>query len=81
MINNDGIKITMIRPPFNTHSLSMSQRLLVLTNTKPINVGSCKFQAKAIAPGFGNVAPPGFYMLFVVHKNIPSEGIWVQLLD
>lgn len=81
LINNDGIKITMIRPPFNTHFLSMSQRLLVLTNTKPKNVGLDNFQVEAIAPGFSNIAPPGFYMLFVVHKNIPSEGIWVQLLD
>lgn len=26
-----------------------------------------------------NVAPPGFYLLFVVHAGVPSHGVWVQL--
>ena len=80
----DSIKVTMIRPPFVTHSVSMSQRLLVLTSTTPITLaranGPFYHQVEVRMPRSPKVAPPGFYMLFVVHKNIPSEGIWVQLV-
>ncbi|XP_074279360.1 aldehyde oxidase GLOX-like [Silene latifolia] len=80
-IKLDTIKITMIRPAFNTHSFSMSQRLLVLTRTKIITpVGPGQFQVNVTTPGSRNLAPPGFYMLFVVHRDVPSPGVWVRLL-
>ncbi|KMT20518.1 hypothetical protein BVRB_1g005020 [Beta vulgaris subsp. vulgaris] len=78
--NLDLIKVTMLRPPFNTHSFSMSQRLLVLTNTKPVKLtGTGQFQVNIMIPGSANIAPPGFYIFFVVHQNVPSKGVWVQL--
>ncbi|XP_021759647.1 aldehyde oxidase GLOX-like [Chenopodium quinoa] len=80
LVNQDSIKITMLRPPFNTHSFSMSQRLLVLTNVKPVKqTGSGQFKIEVITPGSANIAPPGYYMLFVVHQNVPSKGIWLQI--
>jgi hypothetical protein len=31
-------------------------------------------------PPNGNLAPPGYYLLFVVdHDRIPSEGRWIRL--
>ncbi|XP_074274968.1 aldehyde oxidase GLOX-like [Silene latifolia] len=79
--NLGSIKITMVRPAFNTHSFSMSQRLLVLTQTKPIvRMGHGSFQVEVSTPGSANHAPPGFYMLFAVHQDIPSVGVWVQIL-
>ncbi|KMT20517.1 hypothetical protein BVRB_1g005010 [Beta vulgaris subsp. vulgaris] len=80
LINLASVKVTMLRAPFNTHSFSMSQRLLVLTNRKLVSpTGQGRFQVRVRLPGSANIAPPGFYMLFVVHRNIPSKGIWVQL--
>ncbi|XP_021743512.1 aldehyde oxidase GLOX-like [Chenopodium quinoa] len=81
LIDLDSIRVTMISPPFNTHSFSMSQRLLVLTNATPAKpMDSGRFQVNVRTPGSINIAPPGFYMLFVVHQNVPSVGIWVQLM-
>ncbi|XP_057533865.1 aldehyde oxidase GLOX-like [Amaranthus tricolor] len=80
-VDLNTIKVTMLRPPFNTHSFSMSQRLLVLTNIKPVktSVVSGQFDVQVRIPGSANIAPPGFYIIFVVHQSVPSEGIWVQL--
>ncbi|KAK9667930.1 hypothetical protein RND81_13G021400 [Saponaria officinalis] len=81
MFNTSLVKITMIRPAFCTHSFSMNQRMLVLTNKMGvIPVGPTRYQVNVLAPGSANIAPPGFYMLFVVHQDIPSEGVWVQML-
>ncbi|KNA09736.1 hypothetical protein SOVF_150850 [Spinacia oleracea] len=81
LIDPFSITVTMLRPPFNTHSFSMTQRLLVLTNTTPVMLtDSDQFQVNVMAPGSTNIAPPGFYMLFVVHHNVPSTGIWVHLM-
>ncbi|KAK9743452.1 hypothetical protein RND81_03G240300 [Saponaria officinalis] len=80
LVNPGSIKVTMVRPPFNTHSFSMSQRLLVLTNksiVKPVSQG--QFELEVMTPGSENVAPPGYYMLYVVHQNVPSKAIWVKL--
>ncbi|KAL2926800.1 Aldehyde oxidase GLOX1 [Bienertia sinuspersici] len=79
-INQDSIKVTMLRPPFNTHSFSMSQRLLVLTIMKRVQqTGPGQYQISVMTPGSANIAPPGFYLLFVVHRSVPSIGIWAQL--
>ena len=79
-INPALIKVTMVRPPFTTHSYSMSHRLLVLTNADPIvPLGKGLYQANVIMPKSANIAPFGFYMLFVVHQDVPSKGIWVHI--
>ncbi|KAL9234718.1 hypothetical protein vseg_009556 [Gypsophila vaccaria] len=81
LLNPGSIKVTMVRPPFNTHSFSMSQRLLVLTNNnivKAVSLGH--FELQVLTPGSANVAPPGYYMLYVVHQNVPSIAIWIKLV-
>jgi hypothetical protein len=32
-----------------------------------------------VAPPKRGVAPPGYYMLFVLHQGVPSVARWVQL--
>ncbi|XP_023767157.1 aldehyde oxidase GLOX [Lactuca sativa] len=72
------VSVTMVAPPFNTHSFSMSQRLLILdTGNTTVAVGESHYEVSVITPGSVNVAPPGNYILFVVYQGIPSEGIWV----
>nr|XP_043618284.1 aldehyde oxidase GLOX-like [Erigeron canadensis] len=74
------ISVTMLAPPFNTHSFSMHQRLLVLdTGDSTKAVGKNSYTVDAMAPPSGNVAPPGNYLVHVVHKEIPSQGIWVKI--
>ncbi|KAL7600827.1 aldehyde oxidase GLOX1 [Lactuca sativa] len=74
------VLVTMVAPSFNTHSFSMNQRLLVLGggNTTKI-IGTSYYEVVVTAPPTGNVSPVGYYLLFVVHQGIPSEGIWVHL--
>lgn len=77
----DNLQIVLYSPPFTTHAFSMNQRLLVL---QPINVTAEAnvaglFIVNVGAPPNPIVAPPGYYLLFVVNAHIPSKGSWVQL--
>lgn len=75
------VKVTMVAPSFNTHSFSMNQRLLILDGSNTtVAVGNYHYEVHVVAPSSGNIAPAGNYMLFVVHQEIPSEGIWVRIL-
>ncbi|XVF73866.1 hypothetical protein PTKIN_Ptkin13bG0015800 [Pterospermum kingtungense] len=73
------VSVTMVAPAFNTHSFSMNQRLLVLGNDKLTALGKSTYNIDVVTPPSGNLAPTGFYLLFVVHQGIPSQGIWVKL--
>ncbi|KAK7290521.1 hypothetical protein RIF29_04999 [Crotalaria pallida] len=78
-LTQDSLHVTMLSPPFNTHSFSMDQRLLVLTNRKINVTGKSTYEFNVRAPGSPILAPPGYYILFVVHQEIPSEGIWIRI--
>ncbi|KAK1433635.1 hypothetical protein QVD17_10549 [Tagetes erecta] len=74
------VYVTMLAPSFNTHSFSMNQRLLVLDSGNSTKwVGQSYYTVDVTAPPSGNIAPAGYYLLFVVHKEIPSPGIWVRI--
>ncbi|KAK9946978.1 hypothetical protein M0R45_012415 [Rubus argutus] len=75
----NSVSVTMVAPSFNTHSFSMNQRLLVLASENVIAVGSSKFEVQVTTPSSGNLAPSGYYLVYVVHQQIPSEGIWVKI--
>ncbi|KAH6795198.1 glyoxal oxidase-related protein [Perilla frutescens var. hirtella] len=78
-VDGDSVIVTMVAPSFATHSFSMNQRLLVLGGGNVTEVGTNSYQIRVVTPGSGQIAPPGYYLLFVVHQNIPSEGIWIQI--
>jgi hypothetical protein len=78
-LDQNSVRVTVLAPPFNTHSFSMNQRLLVLEPTKVANVAGTTYEIDVTMPGSPILAPPGFYILFVVHKDIPSEGVWIQI--
>lgn len=78
-IDRTKILVTILSPSFNTHSFSMNQRLLVITGKKYRLRGNLKYEIEVTIPASGNVAPSGYYILYLVHKEIPSEGIWVQI--
>ncbi|KAK1427268.1 hypothetical protein QVD17_15951 [Tagetes erecta] len=79
-VDPKSVYVTMVAPSFNTHSFSMNQRLLILeggNTTKPI--GQARYEVMVTTPPSCNVAPANYYLLFVVHREIPSEGIWVKI--
>ncbi|KAJ9536460.1 hypothetical protein OSB04_un000368 [Centaurea solstitialis] len=74
------VSVTMVAPSFNTHSFSMNQRLLVLESSNVSKVvGGLKYEVEVTAPASGKIAPAGYYLVFVVHENIPSEGVWIHV--
>lgn len=78
-VNVNLITVTMVAPSFNTHSFSMNQRLLVLGHGIVKGIGNSTYELGAITPNSGNQAPSGYYLLHVVHQDIPSEGIWIHI--
>jgi len=67
-------RVDLIRAGAVTHSFDMDQRLIELEFTR----GSGVLQAKA--PATANLAPPGWYLLFIIDENgVPSNAHWVQL--
>ncbi|KAL3634247.1 hypothetical protein CASFOL_021301 [Castilleja foliolosa] len=79
-VNASTIVVTMVAPSFTTHSFSMNQRLLILRGGNvTATIGNNTYQIRVETPGSGNLAPPGYYLLFVVHQDVPSEGIWVLI--
>nr|GLL18138.1 aldehyde oxidase GLOX-like [Ipomoea trifida] len=78
-VDLNSVKVTMVSPAFSTHSFSMNQRLLVLNIVKVKAAGEELYGIDVVAPDSGNLAPSGYYLLFVVHREIPSKGIWVHI--
>ncbi|KAL0315661.1 UNVERIFIED_CONTAM: putative aldehyde oxidase Art an 7 [Sesamum radiatum] len=73
-VEQSNIKVTMYSPPFTTHGYSMNQRLLIL-KVKEVAKGL----VSVVAPPSAALAPPGYYLLFVVHSGVPSHGMWVHI--
>ncbi|KAG6408862.1 hypothetical protein SASPL_131887 [Salvia splendens] len=80
------VVFTAYASPFNTHSLSMDQRLLVLraekvtVETAKGAVGKRLLSAVVEAPPSAMVAPAGYYMISVIYNGIPSESQWVRFM-
>ncbi|KAL4187684.1 hypothetical protein AMTRI_Chr09g20270 [Amborella trichopoda] len=79
MVGAEGITVTMVAPSFTTHSFSMNQRLLVLQNTMLTVLSPNVYQANTVAPQSPLLAPPGYYLIFVVHQGVPSSAIWSRI--
>ena len=66
--------MVLIRPGAPTHAFDMEQRLVVMSFTK----GSGTLTVTA--PPNGNVAPPGYYMVFLVNSSgVPSVAKFTKL--
>jgi hypothetical protein len=66
--------VVLIRAGAPTHSFDMEQRLVGLQ----FNAGSGVLNATA--PADSNLAPPGYYLLFIVNKSgVPSVAQFVLL--
>jgi len=68
--------VVLIRAGAVTHAFDMDQRLVELSFTAQAG------ELVATAPANGNLAPPGYYLLFILSsKGVPSEARFVQLLN
>jgi len=66
--------IVLVRPGAATHAFDMEQRLVGLSYTVGNGV------LNVTAPPNGNIAPPGYYMLFVLDTaGVPSVAKFVRL--
>jgi hypothetical protein len=66
--------VVLIRPGAVTHAFDMEQRLVGLTYT------TSSGYLNVTAPANGNLAPPGYYLLFIINgSGVPSVGKFVQL--
>lgn len=67
--------VALVRPGAVTHAFDMEQRLVGLSFTAVAGV------LRVQAPPNGNVAPPGYYMLFVLNEQgVPSRAQFVRLV-
>ncbi|KAJ7943533.1 galactose oxidase [Quillaja saponaria] len=74
-----GMSVSLIAPSFSTHSYAMNQRMLVLDVPHVEYYYPFSYRITAYGPPSATVAPPGFYMLFIVNRGIPSSAFWVQV--
>jgi hypothetical protein len=66
--------VVLMRPGAVTHAFDMEQRLVGLSFTPGNGVLS------VTAPSNGNIAPPGYYMIFILNSaGVPSLASFVQL--
>ena len=70
----DVASVVLVRPGAPTHAFDMEQRLVGLSYTVGAGV------LNVTAPPNGNIAPPGYYMLFILNSaGVPSAASFVQL--
>ncbi|KAL9224518.1 hypothetical protein vseg_000543 [Gypsophila vaccaria] len=78
-IGQENIMVTMYQPPFTTHGYSMNQRLLSLRVTAFNSGFPGSYNLQVQAPTKGELAPPGYYLVFVNYKGVPGTGSWIHL--
>jgi hypothetical protein len=67
--------VVLVRPGAATHAFDMDQRVVGLSFTAGNGV------LNVTSPPNGNIAPPGYYMLFVLNSDgVPSVAKFVRLL-
>ncbi|KAB2071994.1 hypothetical protein ES319_A08G261200v1 [Gossypium barbadense] len=81
-IDQQKLQVTIYSPPFVTHGVAMNQRLIQLgivefNKYAALNTNNIVLQA----PINSNIAPPGYYMLFVNYNGVPCcRSMWVRIL-
>jgi hypothetical protein len=72
--DNNVTKATLMAPSAVTHAVDMNQRFVALQVSRHDHCVQLK------APANGRVAPPGWYMLFLLNdQGVPSKAKWVKL--
>ena len=70
----------LVRPGSSTHAFDMEQRLIGLCGASPQPACIGSGQLNLTTPPNGNIAPPGYYMLFLLDSaGVPSVAQFIQL--
>ncbi|KAG0095554.1 hypothetical protein BGZ93_005728 [Podila epicladia] len=76
------VQVNLYNGGFVTHSTHMSQRLVGLEVVGYVaNNGQGLDRLKVRGPKNGALTPPGWYQMTVVENGVPSEGVWVRVLQ
>src|SRR6266536_1606334 len=68
-------EVALIRPGAVTHGWNQTQRFVGCVIT-----GTAAGSVDILTPPDGNVAPPGYYLLFIVDgARVPSVGNWIRV--
>lgn len=71
----DIMEVVLLRPGAVTHGYNMSQR-----GIECVIAGTGAGTLDVETPPNANLAPPGWYLLFILDSNrVPSEGRWIRL--
>jgi Galactose oxidase-like, Early set domain len=69
------VEVVLMSAGAVTHGFNQNQRFVgcAITGRTPAAV-------QATAPPDGTIAPPGWYLLFLVDSDrVPSTGVWIRL--
>jgi hypothetical protein len=70
----------LVRPGSTTHAFDMDQRLIGLCGASPQPACTGSGTLSLTSPPNGNIAPPGYYMLFLLDSSgVPSVAQFIQL--
>jgi hypothetical protein len=70
----------LVRPGSTTHAFDMDQRLIGLCGPSPQPTCTGSGTLNLTSPPNSNIAPPGYYMLFLLDsRGVPSVARFVQL--
>ena len=70
----DIARVALIRPGSVTHNVNMEQRYV------PVSFAELGGMLLATSPANARLAPPGWYMLFIVNQaGVPSVASWVHV--
>ena len=70
----------LVRPGSSTHAFDMEQRLIGLCGASLQTTCTGSGQLSLTTPPNGNIAPPGYYMLFLLDSaGVPSVARFIQL--
>ena len=70
----DIASVALVRPGSSTHAFNFEQRLVDLSFTAGNGT------LTLTSPPNPNIAPPGYYMLFLINRaGVPSQAAWVRL--
>ncbi|KAL5837871.1 hypothetical protein ACOSQ3_015040 [Xanthoceras sorbifolium] len=78
-LSSSMVSVRIILPSFTTHSFAMNQRMVVMKMQGVYHEASDTYTVVGVGPSTAEIAPPGYYLLFVVHAGIPSSGMWVKI--
>ncbi|WVZ54197.1 hypothetical protein U9M48_005034, partial [Paspalum notatum var. saurae] len=73
------VRVAAVAPPFATHSFGMNQRVVELGVGRVARLDVGVYEAEVTAPPTPGIAPPGYYLWFVVHASVPSSAAWVRM--